>query len=100
MSEAPSPPASAPNDRSSTQAIVTYVLLAQFNAVGLGIFILIFLGTKVDPVMLGVLGGLIAAVTNAVSLAIGFWLGSSSGSKSAQTVLAQIASAPAAAPTL
>jgi hypothetical protein len=81
-------------DRASTQAIVTYVLLAQFNLVGVGIFALIFTRAKVDPVMLGVLGGLIAAVTNAVSLAIGFWLGSSSGSKSAQSVLAQIASGP------
>lgn len=99
MSDAPDPvraPVAPGTDRTSTQAIVTYVLLGQFNLVGLGIFVLIFVGVKIDPVMLGVLGGLIAAVTNAVSLAIGYWLGSSSGSKSATAALAQIAQAPGA----
>lgn len=93
--EKPAEPASAlpPSDRTSTQAIVTYVLLGQFNAVGVGIFALIAFGVKIDPVMLGVLGGLIAAVTNAVSLAIGFWLGSSSGSKAASATIAQLAGA-------
>lgn len=83
----------SPSDRTSTQAIVTYVLLGQFNAVGVGIFALIAFGVKIDPVMLGVLGGLIAAVTNAVSLAIGFWLGSSSGSKTQSATIAQLAGA-------
>lgn len=94
---APSTTATAPSpsDRTSTQAIVTYVLLGQFNAVGVGIFALIAFGVKIDPVMLGVLGGLIAAVTNAVSLAIGFWLGSSSGSKAASATIAQLAGASA-----
>jgi hypothetical protein len=85
--------AATPSDRTSTQAIVTYVLLGQFNAVGVGIFALIAFGVKIDPVMLGVLGGLIAAVTNAVSLAIGFWLGSSSGSKTQSATIAQLAGA-------
>lgn len=85
-------PVAAAPERTSTQAIVTYVLLAQFNLVGLGVFLLIFFEVTVSDVMLGVLGALIAAVTNAVSLAIGYWLGSSSGSKTANASLAEIAS--------
>ncbi|MDB5448752.1 MAG: hypothetical protein JWQ97_4069 [Phenylobacterium sp.] len=85
---APAPPS---NDRLSTQAIVTYVLLLQFNLVGAGIFALILAKVDVSPVMLGVLGGLITAVTASVSGATGYWLGSSAGSKASAAALAQIA---------
>lgn len=88
-------------DRTSTQAIVTYVLLAQFNLVVAGVFVLIIMKVNVDSALLGVLGGLIAAVTTAVSGAVGYWLGSSAGSKASNAALAQIAGAgppPPAAP--
>lgn len=88
-------------DRTSTQAIVTYVLLMQFNLVVLGVFILIIMKVSVDSALLGVLGGLIAAVTTAVSGAVGYWLGSSASSKASGAALAQLAGAgppPPAAP--
>lgn len=88
-------------ERTSTQALVTYILLAQFALVVAGVFLLILLKVTVDSALLGVLGGLIAAVTTAVSGAVGYWLGSSAGSKASTAALAQLAGAgppPPAAP--
>lgn len=90
-----------PPDRWSVQATVTYILLAQFSLVVLGVFLLIIMKVSVDSALLGVLGGLIAAVTTAVSGATGYWLGSSAGSKTASAALVQLAGAgppPPAAP--
>lgn len=81
-------------DRTSTAAIVTYVVLGQFFAVLVGVFALIAAGVKVDPVMLGVLGGLITATVASVSAVVGYWVGASAGGKTANAALAQIAAQP------
>lgn len=65
----------------SVAAVVTYILLGQTTLVGVGVLAIIFTGATVEPVMLGVLGTIIAGVTNLTTGAVGYWVGASASTK-------------------
>ncbi len=65
-----SSPAGAP-------AIITFVLLAQFFIVTLGVFWLAMSGSKVEAVVVGLVSAVVTALTNALSAITGFWLANS-----------------------
>ena len=72
----------------STPAVISYAMLALFAATTIGVFVIIFSKTPIDPLMAGVLGTVLGATGTGYAAVQGFWIGSSSGSKSAQTELA------------
>lgn len=84
-------------ERMGVAAIVTYIALAQFTFVLLATFALAAWGPKgedgLDPVMVGLLGTIIAAVISLVTGAAGYWIGASAGGKVANAALAQLAGA-------
>ncbi len=86
-------------ERTGVAAVVTYIALGQFSFVIICTFALAAWGPKeIDPVMVGILGTIIAAVISTVSGATGYWIGASAGGKTANAALAQLAGAGAQSP--
>jgi hypothetical protein len=77
----------------SAVAIISYIILAQLTLAGLGVFVIIALQVTVEPVMVGVLSGLITGVVAGSGTVGGFWLASSVGSRATSSAMAQLAGA-------
>lgn len=86
------------SEHSSTAAIITYIVLAQFTAAMIGVGVMAGMKITIASEMIGIIGTLVAAVNSLASGAVGYWMGSSSGNKTANAALAQLAGAGAPPP--
>lgn len=88
----------APNEATSTAAIVTFVVLAILTMVDGATYALVGFRVVVEPAMLTVIGQIQGGAQTLAVGAAAYWVGASQGGKTANAALAQLAGAGAAPP--
>lgn len=78
-------------------ALISFVVLAIWLLTIVGLFVILVEGVDIDPVLIGLLGGVLSTETAAVGAVTGFWLANSLNSNRAgaakDAALSQIAGA-------